>query len=228
MDKSLKKKQNKDLFAIIALPFMFALGLVTGYVIWGAGAVTPQQAAQPQDPYRRFEVSIDDDPMLGDAAAPITIIEFSDYQCSFCRKWHVETYDRLLAEYGDQIRFVYRDLPLDGIHPDAISAAEAAQCAHDQNRYWDFHDALFSMKYDLSVAAYAQYATELGLDTQAFNDCIASRKHQNEVAADAQAAYDLGVQSTPTFFINGIPLIGAQPYSAFKNLIDKELAGEIP
>lgn len=214
---------------MIALPIMFALGLFTGYLIWGAAsAAQPVADSGGLAQYKRYDISVDDDPYLGKADAPITIVEFSDYQCPFCRKWRAEVFDQLMADYGDQIRFVYRDLPLASIHENAVSAAEAADCANDQDQYWQFHDALFSMQYGLGAEAYSQYAQDLGLNTETFNACVTSRKYQQEVEADFQYAIRLGVSSTPTFFINGIPLIGAQPYENFKQLIDKELAGEIP
>ncbi len=218
----------------LLLPITFVLGIVSGYLIWGstppatAIAATPATPATPPVQIKRYDVPADDDPSLGPDNAPITIIEFSDYQCSFCKKWQDEVLDRLLANYPSQVRFVYRDFPLISIHPGAAPAAEAANCAGEQDTYWPFHKALFSMKYDLTTAAYQQYAAELRLDTQAFTECLESRRYQAEVMGDYQFATNLGIRSTPTFFINGIPIVGAQPYEVFKQIIDKELAGEIP
>ncbi len=214
----------------LLLPVIFVLGIGSGYLIWGrtsAADATPATLATPTAQVRRYDVPVDDDPSLGPDNAPITIIEFSDYQCSFCKKWHDEVLDRLLANYPGQIRFVYRDF-LISIHPGTAPAAEAANCAGAQGAYWPFHKALFSMKYDLTTEAYQQYAAELGLDTQAFTECLTDRRYESEVMADYNYAVNLGVRSTPTFFINGIPIVGAQPYEVFKQVIDKELAGEIP
>jgi len=215
----------------LLIPMIFALGIGSGYLIWGRtppATATPAALATATVQVRRYDVPVDDDPFIGPEDAPITIIEFSDYQCPYCKKWHDEVLDQLLANYPDQIRFVYRDFPLISLHPGAAPAAEAADCAGEQGSYWPFYQALFSMKYDLTTEAYQQYAAELGLDMQAFAECLADRRYEPEVMGDYNYAVNLGISSTPTFFINGIPIVGAQPYEVFKQLIDKELAGEIP
>jgi protein-disulfide isomerase len=211
---------------LLALPIVFFLGLGLGWLIWGQAGLSPaaENAGNGTGEVRRFEVSADDDPALGPANALVTIVEFSDYQCPFCAKWHMEVFNRLMTDYKDKIRFVYRDFPLYSIHPQAQSAAEAADCAGEQNAYWKFHTALFSEKYALGTDAYTRYADELGLDTKKFSQCISERRYQGEVEADSAAANKLGVNSTPTFYINGRGLIGAQPYEAFKQVIDEELA----
>ena len=136
-------------------------------------------------------------------------------------------YQPLLAAYPGKIRLVYRNLPLTSIHPDALAAAEAAMCAGEQNAYWQYHEKLFSSEL-LNADVYMQYAQELRLDTQSFASCIADHKYQPDIKADSNFAIDLGISSTPTFFINGLAVVGAQPLSVFKQVIDKELAGEIP
>jgi protein-disulfide isomerase len=210
---------------------IFMLGIGSGYLLWGrkapqAAAPTSQALATPTVQVRRYPVPVDDDPSLGPADAAITIIEFSDFQCGYCKKWHDEVLDRLLANYPDQVRFVYRDFPILG--PNSIAAAEAADCAGEQGFYWPFYQNLFSMRYDLTTEAFQQYAAELDLDTQAFAECLADGRYNAEVMGDYNYAANLGVSSTPTFFINGIPLVGAQPYEVFQQVIDMELAGEIP
>ena len=176
----------------------------------------------------RYDVPVDDDPALGSEDAPITIIEFSDYECPYCRQWHTEVYSQLLDTYGDQIRFVYRDFPLESIHANAIPAAQAANCAFEQDNFWDYHDKLFSMELGLSPDAYLEYASQLGLDEEQFQECIDSGRYQEEVQSDFEFAANLGVRSTPTFFINGIAVVGAQPFEIFEQVIERELAGEIP
>jgi protein-disulfide isomerase len=231
--KQLRYIKRANLFLAL-IPLAFILGLLSGFLLWGTkNTYTPDSAAAVAQPTSttvgtRIEVSVDDDPFLGPADAPITIVEFSDYECPFCTKWHVEVWPRLQEAYPDQVRLVYRDFPLYSIHGNAIPAAEAANCAGEQNKYWEYHELLFQAKQGLGEEAFKQYATEIGLDEAAFNECLESRRYQDEVDADLQAAMKLGVRSTPTFYINGIPLIGAQPYQNFKDLIDKELAGEIP
>ncbi len=225
---------KRTLLFSILFPVVFALGLGSGYLLWGRNNSRVIVAEQPtpevtfSDNVIRYDVPTDGDPSLGPDNAPITIIEFSDYECPYCQKWHLEVFKRLLAEYPDQVRFVFRDFPITSIHSNAVAAAEAANCAGEQGAYWQFNDALFSMKYGLGPNAYQTYAQELGLELAAFDECVQSRRHQQEVMDDFKYASELGVSSTPTFFINGLALIGAQPYEIFKQIIDKELAGEIP
>ena len=236
--------KRSHFYAILTL-LAFAAGVLLGYTVWGMEspsgntlAASGPGASQPSGPvvqapvteqpqYRRYEIPTENAYALGPADAPITLVEFSDYQCPFCRRWHAEVYEPLLAAYPGQIRFVYRHLPLDSIHPDAISAAEAAMCAGEQDAYWQFHEKLFSSE-ALGNQVYMQYAEDLGLNVQTFAACVSERKYQESVAADMNFALDLGIRSTPTFFINGLAIVGAQPLDVFKQVIDKELAGEIP
>ena len=186
----------------------------------------PNPAGTPR--VHRYDVPVDDDPVLGSADAPITIIEFSDYECPYCKRFHNEVLPRLIKEYGDKIRFVYRDFPLSSMHSNSESAAEAANCAGEQNAYWQFSDKLFGGEFPLGKNAYLKYAEQLNLDMTTFGECLSSKRQHAEVMADLSYATQLGIRSTPTFFLNGIPIVGAQPYEVFKQVIDKELAGEIP
>jgi protein-disulfide isomerase len=220
---------------------VFGLGFAAGYLVrdrvvsseqaiaQSETATAPEQAS-PQNTERkvtRYEVPVDDDPSLGPIDAPITIIEFGDYECPFCRKWYIEVLPKLMDKYPQKIRFVYRDFPLTSIHGNAMSAAEAAHCAGEQDAYWQFHEKLFSMDLGLSTEAYQQYARQLKLDMDAFEACLQERRYQEEVEADFDFAARLGVRSTPTFFINGIAIVGAQPSEVFEQVIDLELAGEL-
>lgn len=235
--------KRSHLYATL-LPLAFVLGLAVGYIFWGrAPASAAMTAAAPAggsntDPaaadssngpqeVRRYDIPTDDDPSIGPATAAITIIEFSDYECPYCTKWHNEVWSLIQTTYPDQVRLVYRDFPLSSIHPNAISAAEAANCAGDQGVYWEYHTLLFEGKYGLGKDAYQKYASELSLDASALNDCLESRKYQAEVEADYNYAAELGIRSTPTFFVNGIAVVGAQPFEVFKELIDLELAGKL-
>lgn len=232
------------LYAIL-MPLIFLLGLGAGYLAWGRGgtassaadsgersATSAAQAAAADAgdaaQVQRYDVPVDDDPAIGPEKAAVTVIEFSDYECPYCRKWQTEVYGRLLKEYPDEVRLVFRDFPLSSIHPNALPAAAAANCANEQGKYWEFHDRLFSMELGLNDKAYEAYATQLGLNVPAFLECYQSGRHEDEVQADYDYAAQLGVRSTPTFFINGIAIVGAQPFEVFKQVIDKELAGEIP
>jgi len=218
--------------SLFLLPVFFLLGFASGWLIWGrdAGRQAAVAAAEPsaQEPIQRVNVSLDDDPAVGPADAPITIVEFSDYQCPYCQRWHEETFQALMDAYPGQIHFVYRDFPLYSLHPQAEPAAVAANCANEQGKFWNYHDLLFSKKFDLGKEAYLAYAEELGLDKNAFETCLSSDKYVAEVSADYTSAGELGVNSTPTFFVNGIALVGAQPLSVFQQVIDMELAGQIP
>jgi len=157
------------------------------------------------------------------------IVEFSDFECPFCKRWHEQTYRPLMEAYPGKIRLVYRNLPLPELnHTNAVSAAEAALCAGDQQAFWEFHDKLFSGEYGLGEEAYLKYAADLGLDTKAFTECLTSRRYQEFVEKDRQFSKQLGVSGTPTFFINGLAIVGAQPLEVFKQVIDQELAGKIP
>ena len=220
-----KRNQTYTLLIIAA----FISGLLTGYFIWGQDATAPapvQVAADTGQEATRYDIETDGFPSEGPADAPIVIVEFSDFQCPYCTKWHNETYKPLLKMYADQIKLVYRNFPLTSLHPDAYLSAEAAMCAGDQDRYWDYHEALFESKYGLSEEALKRYAEELGLDTDTFNSCLDGREYQDFVRADMEFAANLGVSSTPTFFVNGLAVVGAQPVSVFQQIIDSELAGE--
>lgn len=232
-------------FYSILVVLAFGAGILVGYVLWGRGgtmtASVPAQAPAAQQPsgqvaeapvaaeaqFVRYDIPVDGYPSLGPDDAPITIVEFSDFQCPFCRRFHEETYQALLDAYPDQIRFVYRNLPLTSIHPNAMPSAVASLCANGQNAYWDYHDKLFSSE-TLSKETYIQYATDLGLNVDEFSACLSSGKYDDFIQEDMDFALNLGVQSTPTFFINGLAVVGAQPLSSFQQIIDKELAGEIP
>ncbi len=179
----------------------------------------PQQVSGP------IEVSLDDDPVLGDEDAPIAIVEFSDFQCPFCASFRSNTFDQLKEEYIDtgRVKLVYRDFPLDSIHPDARLAAEASECADDQGKFWEYHDILFNNQRSLSVGDLKAYADQVGLDNADFNECLDSRKYKDEVEKDFQDGNSYGVSGTPLFFINGIELSGAQPFANFKRIIESEL-----
>lgn len=207
------------------LPLAFVAGLATGFLFWGrvAPGSAPSAAAQPtaDGTPTRLTVSTDDDPSLGPADAPITIVEFSDFNCPYCKKWQRETLYPLLAAYPGRIRFVYRDFPITS--QDSAIAAQAADCAGEQGAYWKFHDALLGGEYSLGSDAYRAYAQELGLNVDALESCVASGKYAQEVEADARYAAGLGVTGTPTFFVNGLPIVGAQPLASFRQVIDAEL-----
>lgn len=183
-------------------------------------------ANQPQglDPNQRYDVSIEGAPAWGPDDAPVTIVEFSDFQCPYCERFFLETYPLLKANFGDKIRFVYRDFPLFQIHPNATEAAYAANCAFEQDKYWEYHDVLFNNQDKLATADLIVHAEDLGMDTEAFKECLQSGRYSEKVSRDYTDGVNLGVSGTPTFFINGKPLVGAQPYQIFADRINAELA----
>ena len=160
-------------------------------------------------------------PAKGATGAPIELIEFADFECPYCLQ-AFPTVKRVLETYGDRIRIVYRHYPLPS-HPFARPAAEASQCANEQGKFWAYHDRLFGDPGKLSDADLKKAAADLGLDAARFNTCVDQHKYQAVVEADTQAGNDAGVNGTPAFFVNGRLLSGAQPFEAFKRVIDEEL-----
>ncbi len=157
----------------------------------------------------------------GPEDAPITIVEFSDYQCPFCKRAE-PVVEEVLKRYPDQVRFVYRHFPLDQIHPRARPAAEASMCASEQGKFWEYHEAVFSGQ-GLEEADLFAYGEATGLDKEKFKSCMEERRFKDAVDADYQAGREAGVSGTPAFFINGIMLSGAQPVDKFSAVIDQEL-----
>ena len=162
------------------------------------------------------------DPVRGDASAPVTIIEFSDYQCPFCGRV-TPTLAKIRDVYGNRVKFVWKDFPLTQIHPLAFKAAEAAHCAGDQRKYWEFHDRLFANQQALQPDALKKHAADLGLNASEFNACLESSKYRDRVREGMDQGERLGVTSTPSVFINGRLVSGAVPYESFVNVIDEEL-----
>ena len=192
---------------------------------------TPQQAPQP------VRISLDDDPIRGDPNAPITIIEFSDFQCPFCARFHVETLPSILEEYIEEgkVNLVYRDFPIQSIHPNALPAAVAAECADEQGKYWEYHDILFEKQSSWSrldsnsaISTFSQFADDIGLEQQQFDSCLETGKYLEEVQGDLRDGRDYDITGTPGFFIGNddigfVKINGAQPFESFKRIIDAQL-----
>jgi len=203
------------------------------------GSTQSQQSSQLQSGSQTIPtISMDDDPVKGDPNAPITIIEFSDFQCPFCMKFHATTLPLLEKNYIDtgMVKFVYRDFPIQGIHSNAVSAALASECADDQNLFWEYHDLVFEnqrnwdrLPESSAINAFKQYASELGIDMDEFNQCFETAKHMTEVNGDLQDGISYGITGTPGFFVGNdelgfVKIIGAQPYSVFERLIEDQTA----
>ncbi|MBT6774007.1 DsbA family protein [Candidatus Woesearchaeota archaeon] len=168
---------------------------------------------------------IDDDSVKGDKDAPVTIVEFSDYECPFCTKFYEQSLQLIEKNYIDtgKVKFIYRDFPL-SFHQNAQKAAEAAECAGEQDKYFEMHDLLFEKGVSGGVNAFKQYAKDIGLNTKKFDQCLDSGAMAQEVKDDFAAGQQLGVSGTPAFFINGKLVSGAQPYSVFEQIIEQELS----
>ncbi|MCK5601671.1 DsbA family protein [Candidatus Pacearchaeota archaeon] len=187
-----------------------------------------QAAANQPGSGEAIEVSVDDDAMKGDKNAPVTIVEYSDFECPFCARFYENTYPELVSEYIDKgkVKLVFRDFPL-GFHKNAKPAAIAAECAREQDGdkgYYKYHDTIFENQSQLSVDSLKKWAVDLGLDAGQFNECLDSEKYGEEVDKDFSDGQSYGVSGTPAFFINGRLISGAHPFSVFKTIIDEELA----
>ncbi len=191
-----------------------------------AVAAVPQTAAggtaQGLNENTVYTVATEGDPFIGPEDAPITIVEFGDFRCGYCRRHFQETFEPLLAAYEGEVRYVFRDFPI--LSQESLVAALGAECAHDQGAFWEFHDRVYDNQNVLTREQFISYATDLGLDVATFTTCLDEQQHLEEVVQDYQDGQTLGVGGTPTFFINGKPLIGAQPYAQFQLRIDAELA----
>ncbi|MFN8377715.1 MAG: thioredoxin domain-containing protein [Anaerolineae bacterium] len=197
--------------------------LATAVAAMPRGTTGNTVAAEPtRDPNQRYVVDTEGDPAKGPADAPVTIVEFADFRCGYCRRFLDQTITPLLDTYGESVRFVYRDYPILG--SDSVAAAFAGECAAQQDKFWEFHDLMYANQDNLTTEAFTQYATDLGMDVDAFSACLDSDEAAAMVQRDYQAGQTLGVSGTPTFFINGKMLVGAQPYQAFAQMIDAELA----
>lgn len=176
------------------------------------------------------------DPFLGDENAPVTIIEYSDFECPFCNRFFHTTEPLIKSQYIDtgRVKFVYKDFPVAATHPNAQKAAEAAQCAFDQGKFWEYHDILFANAYDgdrfsqlggsRAAELFKKYASNIGLNTNAFGSCFDSGAKRSVVLADMQEGQRAGVRGTPSFLINGRLVVGAQPFSSFVQIIESELS----
>jgi protein-disulfide isomerase len=236
---TIKKSTMRNLTVALVV-LLVAVSFAGGYVL-GSGRASatgsiitqPSQQLQPQQqaPAGKVQVSADDDPALGGANAPVTVIEFSDFQCPFCARAFSDAVAGIKADYvsSGKVKFVYRDFPLDSIHPQAIPAANAAECANEQGKFWEYHDKLFQNQALLGDANYKAWAKELGLNEQQFSSCYDIRKYDSDVSADFQDGVNAGVSGTPTFFIGNdqdgyTMVVGAQPYSVIKAAIDRALS----
>lgn len=222
-------------YIVIALVF-FVVGMVTGAVSFsqstGVDEATLQRVvaqavadidvgSDDSDADNMTELA-DDDPALGPEDAPVVVVEFSAYACPYCGRHFEETFEPLLENYGEHIRYVYRDYPT--INPQvSFPAAMAANCARDQGQFWEYHDALFANQSELGDELFRQLAADLDLDTAQFNQCLEDETYYDEVNSDYLDGLVNNISGTPSFYINGEFYSGALPYEFFERVILREL-----
>lgn len=209
------------IMAVIDLIVVGAMLLSGNRPSLGSGSPVPGAAADsgivPSGP---VDVQVTDaDHIRGPKDAKITIVEFSDFQCPFCQRFHT-TMQQVMSEYKDSVRWVYKHFPLDSIHPHARKAAEASECAAEQGKFWEYADKLFENQAVLSDDLYSKLASDLGLNRSKFSDCMAAGKMASIVEADYQQGIAAGVNGTPGNFINGQSVPGAVPFAQVKSIID--------
>ena len=174
-------------------------------------------------PVFRAELSVAGEPFKGAEKAPLTVVKFEDFQCPFCKQVQ-PTFNELLSRYNGKVRLVHKDLPLESIHPQARQAAEAARCAYEQGKFWEYHDKLYATSPKASGDDLKSYAKEVGLNVDSFDRCFTSGKYKAVVQQDLNEGVQLGLTGTPTIFINGREISGNQSLEAFEAIIDEELA----
>ncbi len=177
-------------------------------------------------PDGEFDVVTTDDPSLGLKDAKITIVEFADFGCPFSQDASLVV-RQVSAKFPDDVRFIYRDFPIIELHPDAAMAAEAGECADEQNMFWSYHDKVYANQNDLTEESLIRYATELNMNTGEFKRCLASDRNVSEVQTDLDAGVEAGVRGTPTFFLNGIRIPGAIPEATLLKLIERFIENDV-
>jgi protein-disulfide isomerase len=236
--RSLGPKSYTQILIALLILAAFLLGVLYTKVQYleknGSGTITANptdQTGEQTPPAKKVDVETGHLPSLGNKNAKVVMVEFSDFECPFCKQYFDETFAKVKKDYVDSGKVVvyYRHFPLD-FHPAAKPAALASECANEQNKFWDFHDLVFTNQADITsktaeevIIALKGFATTLGLNQQQFDNCLDSEKYKNNVEKDAADGSTAGVSGTPTFYINGIPVVGALPYETFKTELDKAL-----
>ena len=205
----------------------FLFGAAPTPTVAAPAGQAPQAPTAPDPEQVKKDLKMGHFPVKGNENAKVTIVEFSDFECPFCGKFYQDAYPQIVKEYIDtgKAKLYYRHYPL-SFHPRAVPLALASECANDQNAFWKMHDKIFDNTATVSTSTdetIKQWATELGLDMNTFNNCFDNKTHQSKVDGDFADGGAVGVSGTPTFYINGKQLVGAQPFAAFKAIIDEEL-----
>lgn len=219
-----QQKNSKRKFAFV----VFTTLILIGIFLMGCNSVSnskTQEKTQAQLKISEETIKLlDDDASKGNEDSPVVIIEWGDYECSFCTRFFKNTLHQIEDKYINtgKVKLIYRDFPLD-IHPNAQKAAEAAECAGKQEKYWEMHDMLFEEGVKGGVDSFKQFAVDLNLDTEKFNNCLDSGEFSTEVQKDMADGIAVGITGTPGFIINGKLVKGAQPFEVFEQIIDAEL-----
>jgi protein-disulfide isomerase len=174
-----------------------------------------------RDPNQRYTVTLGNNPSMGPDDAPVTIVEFSDFKCPYCGRFARETLNQIMTNYAGKVRFVYRNFPI--LSQTSLVAALATECAHEQGKFWDFHDALFEDQNDEGRDMFIQVAQTLQMNVTDFTACLDGGRYNSVINNNLSEGQNLGITGTPTFFINGLMLVGAQPYDVFANVINREI-----
>lgn len=231
---------NRFILVLIIIGLAFFAGYQTAKVTYWeqkekslSAAIANNQGTQPTPTPGFYKVANGHLPILGKSTAKVTIVEFSDLQCLFCRRFFKDTLPQIKKDYIDRglVKLAYRQFPLPpDLHPAARDLSEASECANDQGKFWEFHDKSFeeqAIKGDGTIAIttddITNWASALGLDMTTFSDCFTNKKDTKKIESDQADGQKVNVNSTPTFFVNGQILVGALPYSSFKTIIDQQL-----
>jgi len=210
-----KSERTENIIAIT----IFILLILIGIGIFTKGFGLLEKSA---DENVRVIVPLGNDPFIGNPNASVIIIAFSEYECPFCTKAE-QTMREIMNKYEGDVVYVFKNYPLTRIHPHAYNASLAAECAKEQDKFWKYHNYLYEHNEHLEVQYLKEYARLLDLNTEQFNECLETQRYKKEVEKDIQTARLVGVTGTPTFFINGIKVVGAQPEEEFIKIINEEL-----
>lgn len=219
--------QMKNYVIVALATALLVIGLIWVRDYFVTGQVIPSAAAVGSGVVGLATgVSAEGSYFKGEEDAPVTLFEFSDYQCPFCGRWFTQTLPSIELNYikTGKVKLVFKDFPLESIHPEAMPAALATRCAGDQGKFWEMHDLVFTNQATLSNSAYKDWAVQLGLDATEFNTCLDTRKHLSAVRSNLAEGQQAGVTGTPAFIINGQLISGAQPYPVFQQAIESALA----
>ncbi len=216
-------------FLLLFLSMLTAMAFYVGRTViqLRSGDITPQELLGSGYTggagHNPVTLATADDPSRGPKDAKVVIVEFSDFQCPFCRQAY-PVVKQILRDYEGQILFIYRDFPLTDIHPQALLAAMAGECAHEQGQFWPMHDKIFENQQSMTEADFKRYAVQIGLNNIEFGNCLSSGKYLSEIEGDLNDGFNAGIRSTPTFVINGVQVSGVLPLNTFEQIIISELS----